>query len=147
MTVESWLRGQLPSNVGGQLDRNELNAAVQMPSNYDLDEERFRALDLNEDYNEVRKDEKGKNMLNFALAQLYYKLSEASSEWASRSEKRGNRSYSTGTFTLKADTRKDYIAKANRLMAELGLMPEGDALDGASVMFDAGRTTRQRGRL
>lgn len=136
MTVENWLRGHF-QGVGQQIEHDVLAVAACSPveANTDADNGRFRALELDEDYAACLSDEVSRVSLKYALSTLYYSMSSALTG-GSKSEKRGNRSLTTGGYPLTTRDRDAFRKRANEIRKELGL-EVADEESESGVMFDA----------
>ena len=138
MTVENWLRGQF-QGIGRMIDADILAVAADSPG--DLEDERFRAINLSDDKSDYKGDKMFNDSLWYALSTLYYAMSGAT-DGGTRSEKRGNRQISIGGKAIDVATRQAWRDEADRIRTKLGC--EVKAVADTGGMFDASNLRRRR---
>lgn len=102
---------------------------------------RFRAVGLDEIYEDLLDDDVAVDSVEYALSTLYYSMS-ATITGGTKSEKRGNRQISIGGYALTTKDREAFRKRADDIRRALGLEADDEYADNGG-MFDA---TYLRGR-
>jgi len=132
MTVEVWLRGHF-HGLGNQIELNVLEVAAISP--IEARPTPFRAVALNDEFEDYIGDTDYMNGLNYALSTLYYSMSSAITG-GTKSEKRGNRQVSIGGYPLTTKDREAFRALGDKLRGQLGAELDEEVTDSGG-MFDA----------
>ncbi|MBD5306096.1 MAG: hypothetical protein HDS14_00485 [Bacteroides sp.] len=132
MTVEEYLRA--PFNELS-IHPNTVKAAALSPAR--LRNPSFRAVRLEECYEDLFDDPVSMNSVEYALSTLYYSMSSTVTG-GSKSEKRGNRQISVGGYALTTRDREAFRAEADAIRERLGLEPMKPVVNTARA-FDASR--------
>lgn len=130
MTVEEYLRSPFNDLT---IHQNTVKAAALSPAK--LKNPRFRAVGLDEEYEDLMDDDVAMDSVEYALSTLYYSMS-ATVTGGSQSEKRGNRSITKGGYALTTRDRDAFRKRANDIRKDLGLEMIDDDSEGGQ-MFDA----------
>ncbi len=127
MTVEEYLRAPFNELF---IHPNALKAAAVSPAK--LKSASFRAVSLNEEYEDMFDDEVAMNSVEYALSTLYYTMS-ATITGGTKSEKRRNRQISIGGYALTTRDRDAFRDKANEIRRLLGLKEQEQTTDSGGM--------------
>lgn len=136
MTVEEYLRA--PFN-DLSIHPNTVKAAALSPAK--LKNPRFRAVGLDEIYEDLMDNDVAADSVEYALSTLYYSMS-ATITGGTKSEKRGNRQISIGGYALTTRDRDAFRKRANDIRIALGLAVDEEYSESGS-MFDATNLRRR----